>query len=125
METLYNYGWNDFFSNYHNSHKNSEFIPARVLSLHGFKYTLITPHGEIQAELSGRLLHGFINEELPHPGDWVYCLEYESMGYIMEVFPRYNALSRLDPGKKTIRQILGANIDYALILQGLDANFNL
>ena len=35
-----------------------------------------------------------------------------------------NQLSRKTPGAKTEKQILGANIDFALIVQGLDRDFN-
>ncbi len=34
-------------------------------------------------------------------------------------------LSRKTPGKKNDRQVLGANIDYAMIVQGLDRDFNI
>ena len=34
-------------------------------------------------------------------------------------------LSRKDPGTKFQKQVLAANIDYALIVQGLDADFNI
>ena len=43
----------------------------------------------------------------------------------VSVWPRMNSLSRRNPGNKTEKQILGTNIDYALIVQGLDRDFNL
>jgi ribosome biogenesis GTPase len=39
--------------------------------------------------------------------------------------PRMNELSRRSPGTKTEKQVLAANIDYALIVQGLDRDFNI
>jgi ribosome biogenesis GTPase len=43
----------------------------------------------------------------------------------VDVFPRINALMRKNPGNTSERQVLAANIDRALIVQGLDRDFNL
>lgn len=126
MNWLKQYGWNTFFSDYHDTvHAGSDFHVGRVISVHGFMYHLITDFGEVQAELSGKLLYGTETELLPRVGDWIYFLKYDMQGYIVDVFPRKNALSRKNPGNRTERQILAANIDYALIVQGLDRDFNL
>ena len=124
MDLLESYGWNAYFSSHHNK-INSDFQIGRVISLQGFRYHLITGSGEIESELSGKMLYGTDPEQLPQVGDWVYFLRYDVQGYIMEVFPRNNALSRKSPGNVTERQILAANIDYALVVQGLDRDFNL
>jgi ribosome biogenesis GTPase / thiamine phosphate phosphatase len=124
MDLLEKYGWNAFFSSHH-SNTNSDFHIGRVTSLQGFRYHLITGVGEIESELSGKMLYGTDPEQLPQVGDWVYFLRYDVQGYIMQVFPRINALSRKSPGNVTERQILAANIDYALVVQGLDRDFNL
>jgi ribosome biogenesis GTPase len=126
MNLLESYGWNDFFNSYHSENNtNEDFHIGRVISVQGFKYHLITPLGEVEAELAGKLIYGVENEQLPRVGDWVYFLRYDDSGYITEVFPRLNALSRRNPGGRSERQILGANIDFALIVQGLDRDFNL
>lgn len=125
MINIENYGWNEFFQNYYLNNKKDDFETGRVISIKGFKYTLITNEGEIESELSGKLLYATETEELPRVGDWVFFIRYESCGYIIQVFPRENELSRKNPGTKTGKQVLAANIDYALIVQGLDANFNL
>jgi len=126
MNILENYGWSAFFSDYHNKNKSeSDFHVGRVISVHGFKYHLMTVFGEVEAELSGKLLYGAEAELLPRVGDWIYFLKYDTQGYIVDVFPRLNALSRKNPGNRTERQILAANIDFALIVQGLDRDFNL
>jgi ribosome biogenesis GTPase len=91
----------------------------------GFKYDLTTENGELETELSGKLLYGTDAEGLPKVGDWVTFLDYSGTGYILDVLPRVNALSRKTPGNKTERQVLAANIDYALVVQGLDRDFNL
>jgi ribosome biogenesis GTPase len=125
MNTLEKFGWNEFFENYFKINSNKDFKPGRIISLKGFKYHLITEQGELPAELSGKLMYASDNESLPKVGDWVYYLDYGTEGYITEVFPRKNALSRKSPGNRSEKQIIAANIDYALIVQGLDQNFNL
>lgn len=126
MDLLHQFGWNDFFHNHYiNSNPGSDLKPGRVISLLGMKYHVVTQEGEIECELSGKLLYGIEPELLPRVGDWVYYLDYESMGYIVDVFPRQNALSRRAPGGKSERQVIAANIDYALVIQGLDRDFNI
>lgn len=124
MTLLNQYGWAHYQSNI-SIQLNSEFSLGRVVSITGFKYHLVTEKGELETELSGKLMYGHTEEELPKVGDWVYFLDYESSGYIMETLPRVNDLSRKRPGNKIEKQVLAANVDYALIVQGLDQNFNI
>lgn len=125
MILLENYGWNIFHQQNYNTHKIEGQSVGRVISVKGFKYDLITANGELETELSGKLLFGADSENLPKIGDWVCYLDYGQTGYIITVLPRTNLLSRKNPGSKTEKQILGVNIDYALIVQGLDRDFNL
>jgi ribosome biogenesis GTPase / thiamine phosphate phosphatase len=123
MTLLKQYGWNQYQSNT-SIEINSEFSLGRVISIKGFKYHLITEKGELETELSGKLMYAHSEDELPKVGDWVYFLDYDNSGYIMETLPRMNEVSRKRPGNKTEKQVLAANIDYAMIVQGLDQNFN-
>jgi ribosome biogenesis GTPase / thiamine phosphate phosphatase len=123
MIFLKNYGWNTFHQQNYILQKGE--AAGRVISIKGFKYELITEKGELETELSGKLLYGSASEELPKIGDWVSFLDYGDTGYIINVFPRMNALSRKNPGVKTERQVLAANVDHALIVQGLDREFNI
>ena len=125
MIRLEDYGWNDFHQKNYSTFQNTEHAVGRVTSVKGFKYWLITSNGELESELSGKLMYGSEHEQLPKVGDWVIYLDYGKAGYIIDLLPRVNQLSRRNPGIKTERQILGANIDYALIVQGLDRDFNL
>jgi len=125
MNTLGQYGWNEFFSRNMEQNSNNDFVTGRVISVKGFKYHLMLESGETEAELSGKLLFGTDHELLPKVGDWVFCLKYDTMGYIAEVYPRINMLARKNPGNTSEKQILAANIDFALIVQGLDRDFNL
>lgn len=123
MSLLKNYGW-DYFP-FKDQYNSPDAQPGRVIAIKGFKHHLITGNGELECELSGKLLYGTDPEDLPRVGDWVQYLPYGDAGLITQVFPRVNALSRKKPGNKTEKQILASNIDYALIVQGLDGNFNI
>jgi ribosome biogenesis GTPase len=123
MKTLENYGWK-VFQRHHLQIFNTINL-ARIISIQGFKYWLITDHGELEAELAGRLLYGLEPEEIPKVGDWVEFMDYETSGYIINLLPRVNELSRKTPGNRYVKQVLAANIDVGLIVQGLDDNFNL
>lgn len=112
-----------FQHNSYISHKGESV--GRVIRVKGFKYDLTTENGELETELSGKLLYGTEAEGLPKVGDWVTFIDYSGIGYIIDVLPRVNALSRKTPGNKTERQVLATNIDYALVVQGLDRDFNL
>ncbi|MEO5602702.1 MAG: ribosome small subunit-dependent GTPase A [Cyclobacteriaceae bacterium] len=125
MSILNNYGWNNFHPQMLKQNANPELLVGRVISIKGFKYVLISEQGEIETEISGKLMYGTEVEGLPKVGDWVLYKDYESMGYLIEVLPRINELCRKIPGKQTGRQVLAVNIDCAIIVQGLDHDFNL
>ncbi len=125
MTTLTNFGWNSFHQNNFNLNTNKELAAGRILSIKGFKYVLMSEQGEMEAELSGKLLYGAENEELPKVGDWVLYKGYDSLAYLIDVLPRMNELSRKTPGKQNSRQVLATNVDGAIVVQGLDENFNL
>jgi len=125
MNTLENYGWDKHFQGHYNKLMKDNFEVGRVISIKGFKNSLMTNEGELEAELSGKLLYGTEAEYLPKVGDWVIFIRYDLIGYIIEVLPRLNELSRKSPGAKTDKQVLAANIDYALLVQGLDRDFNI
>jgi ribosome biogenesis GTPase / thiamine phosphate phosphatase len=124
MTSLEHYGWDFHRQNFHIQNNNEQHI-GRVISIRGFKYLLITTRGELETELAGRLLYGADPENIPKVGDWVAYLDYGEAGYIIDLLPRTNFLSRRNPGNRTEKQLLAANIDFAFIVQGLDRDFNL
>ena len=122
MISLEHYGWDAFFQP---QQLKDDLIIGRITSIQGFKYYVITANGEKEAELSGKLLHVASSEELPKLGDWVTLKDYDTLGCIIDVLPRRNELSRKNPGAKMEKQILAANVDGSLIVQGLDRDFNI
>jgi ribosome biogenesis GTPase len=125
MVDLKDYGWSDFHQQNYRQSDNYQELVGRVVSVQGFKYHLATEAGEVEAELAGRMMYGAESEDLPKVGDWVCYLGYGELGYIIERLPRQNALARKKAGKTTDRQVIGTNIDYACVVQGLDRDFNL
>lgn len=120
------YGWNEFHQNNYIHNPAYHGLPAgRVVSIKGFRHLLVTQNGEVDAELAGKLMFGSDTEALPKTGDWVVYIDYGTVGYIVDVLPRSSELWRRDPGTKAGRQVMATNIDCALIVQGLDRDFNL
>ena len=57
---------------------------------------------------------------------WVAFTEYdEGKALIHKVFPRHSILERQAVGKSGQVQIIATNIDYGLIVQAVDRDFNL
>ncbi|RAJ83681.1 ribosome biogenesis GTPase [Chitinophaga dinghuensis] len=125
MPTLQLYGWNEHFMHHFETNISQHLEPARVLSIQGFKHLLITETGALEGQLSGALINSREPEAYPKTGDWVLVKRYEEECIIIDTLPRINELSRKAPGTQSTRQVLAANIDTALIVQGLDHNYNL
>ena len=125
MSNIITYGWNKYQSILNNTNQINANETGRIISIKGIIYTLATNSGELKAELTGQLLYTLSKEELPKVGDWVQFIQYDTSGIILSVLPRFNFLFRKTPGKQTNRQLIAANIDCAIIVQGLDNDFNL
>jgi len=108
--------------------KNLEsFSVGRITSEHRERYVVRTDSGEFEAEITGNLRYSAENQsEYPAVGDWVALSEYdENKMLIHAVLPRKNSIERQAIGKFGEKQIIAANIDYALIVQAVDRDFNL
>ncbi|HTF20814.1 MAG TPA: ribosome small subunit-dependent GTPase A [Chryseolinea sp.] len=125
MQSLEQYGWKSFFQSQIHTRSGQDVLPGRVVSIRGFKYEVVTAEGAQECELVGKLLFGASPEDLPKVGDWVLRVASGAEGYIVDVLPRMNELSRKAPGPKTERQVLAVNLDAALVVQGLDRDFNI
>ncbi|MBL8173798.1 MAG: ribosome small subunit-dependent GTPase A [Bryobacterales bacterium] len=83
--------------------------------------------GEIvDALLTGALTYAAGSAaDLPVTGDWVAVRRVEpSLALIEEVLPRRSKISRRAAGTRAEEQVLAANVDLALIVCGLDGDFN-
>jgi ribosome biogenesis GTPase len=134
--TLSTLGWNDHFADAFRPFSTSDFLPARVALEHKHAYQLLTVHGDLTAECTGRFLHGASSRgELPAVGDWVVarlrlggtqsCPDQGPRADIHAVLPRLTKFSRRAAGDTDTEQIVAANIDTVLLITALDQNFNL
>jgi ribosome biogenesis GTPase / thiamine phosphate phosphatase len=105
-----------------------DFEIARVISVNKNSFILNNGKTEIFAELSGKYLFDAESpEDFPAAGDWVYTqiFDQDTFAVIHNILPRKSLLKRKTPGKKISIQLIAANIDFALIVQAVDSDFNL
>ncbi len=99
---------------------------ARIFSAQRNLFLVNDGQTERFCAVSGRLQYGL--GDYPVTGDWVLCNE----GVITHVIPRKNRLGRGEAGSRGKRnggaqseQPIGANLDTAFIVCGLDRDYNL
>ena len=101
---------------------------ARVVAVHKERYLVSQGQGDMSAELAGKSVYAAGSPlDYPTVGDWVWCALHDerSFAVVHGVLSRRTLLKRKTPGKQVDFQLIGANIDVALIVQSLDENFNL
>ena len=87
------------------------------------QYRVLLEAAECEAVPSGKLRW---QEALPATGDWVVARRADAELVLIEaVLPRSTQFSRRAAGRATAEQVIAANIDVALIVCGLDRDFNL
>lgn len=97
---------------------------ARVVAQHRAGYELHDGLNLFGAQPDGRFLkRGIDPVERPMVGDFVE-VESGTPPHILTVAPRRTALSRAAAGERYERQLVATNIDYVLVLTGLDGDFN-
>ena len=116
-------GWDASFADEFQPFEHDGLAPARVAVEHRSEYVVYTQHGELRAELTGRLRHG---DEHPAVGDWVAVASRadEGRATIHAVLPRRSAFVRKVAWAETKPQVVAANVDVAFVVSGLDLNFN-
>jgi ribosome biogenesis GTPase len=87
------------------------------------QYSIYLESGECDATPAGRLRW---DDVLPAVGDWVAARKVDqSFALIEEVLPRRTQFSRAAAGTAQREQVIATNIDLAVIVCGLDHDFNL
>jgi len=97
---------------------------ARVVAQHRAGYELHDGEHLFSAQPAGHFLkRGLDPAERPAVGDFV---EFEpgSPPHIQKVLARRTVLSRAAAGERYERQVIATNIDYVLVLTGLDGDYN-
>jgi ribosome biogenesis GTPase / thiamine phosphate phosphatase len=97
---------------------------ARVVAQHRAGYELHDGSQAFGAQPAGHFLkRGLDPAERPAVGDFVE-IEPGKPPHILAVQPRRTVLSRAAAGERYERQLIATNIDYVLVLTGLDGDFN-
>ncbi len=100
---------------------------GRVVAEHKERYIVKTTIGEFESEITGNLRFTAKSRmDFPAVGDWVALTTYESgFAVIHQVLPRFSIIKRQAVGQFGEIQIIATNIDYALLVQAADRDFNI
>lgn len=120
-------GYNDKLEKFRIGENLYDFEIGRVILEHKERYVVKTEKGEFEAEITGNLRFSATGrEDFPAVGDWVALTIYDSdFSIIHKIFPRYSVISRQAVSQFGEIQIIAANIDYALLVQAADRDFNI
>lgn len=125
MINLRSYGWNDTLSRLKQESIHSALAHGRISIVHRTCYEVVAETGVFQCELTGNMLYGKPDFELPCTGDWVIFQPFdEKKGIIVDRLPRRRTLYRKKNGTVADKQVLASYVDKAFIVQSLDDNFN-
>jgi ribosome biogenesis GTPase / thiamine phosphate phosphatase len=120
-------GWNAYFEAAWNEEERTGCVPARVVVHQRGVWRVAADFGECWARASGKLRkEGQEGSDWPAVGDWValeICIGKET-GVIEGVLRRRSKFSRKQAGKKIAEQVIAANVDKAVVIAGLDGDFN-
>ena len=121
------FGYNIYREKTKNIHFPAEFIYGRVLEEQKERYVVATDKGVYEAEITGNMRYSAgSREDFPVVGDWVALILYdEGFALINKLLPRYSVIKRKAVGQHGEMQMLAANVDYALLIQASDQDFNI
>ncbi|HAA10475.1 MAG TPA: ribosome small subunit-dependent GTPase A [Cytophagales bacterium] len=119
-------GFNKQLETYRSQHQLDRFNVGRVVKEHKDRFLVLAPEGEIESELLGNLRYTAQSRaDLPAVGDWVAITLYDgNKGIIHQVYPRHSQLERQAVGRSGEKQLIATNVDYGIIVQSLNRDFN-
>ncbi|MDA3907062.1 MAG: ribosome small subunit-dependent GTPase A [Bacteroidales bacterium] len=125
--TYQDLGYSNKLEHYRNEQGLDTFEIGRVILEHKERYVVKTQAQEFDAELIGNLRFTAESRyDFPAVGDWVAFMEYdEDKAIIHAILPRQSIIERKAVGKTGQIQIIATNIDYGLIVQAVNRDFNL
>jgi len=104
----------------------SSFEVGRVVAEHRDRFHVMTESGILDCEVTGNLrFTAESREDLPAVGDWVSYMGYDDKGLIHAILPRQSVIKRKAVGRSSDVQVIASNIDYAIIVQAVDRDYNL
>ncbi len=125
--TIQDLGYNDYFEKSRIEANLENFEIGRVIAEHKGRYIVKNEKGEFEAEVTGNLrFSANSREDFPAVGDWVSLINCEvDFAIIHGILPRMSTLSRQAVNKFGELQIIASNIDYGLIVQSVNRDFNI
>jgi ribosome biogenesis GTPase / thiamine phosphate phosphatase len=119
---LQDLGWDAFFADAFEPYEQDNLIPARVSARHHGPCELLTELGRLGGIPSGRLA----DDELPAVGDWVAVrkVEGEKKAVIEAVLPRRSSFTRKEAWKRTVVQVVAANVDTVFLVTAFGQDLN-
>ncbi len=128
LKLLNKLGWNETFARYYAPYAEQSYSVGRIALEHKRLYRVLTEHGELLAEISGKMCYAATRrEDYPAVGDWVIISPRveEKKATIHAILPRKSKFSRKAAGEKVEEQIVAANIDTVFLVNALNNDFNL
>jgi ribosome biogenesis GTPase / thiamine phosphate phosphatase len=115
-------GFDALFAEAFEPHNRDGVIPARVAARHHGPCELLTARGRMGGLPEGKLTE----DELPVAGDWVVArpLPGERKAMIEAVLPRKSAFTRKEPWRRTVEQVVAANVDVAFLVTAFGRDLN-
>ncbi|EZH71743.1 ribosome biogenesis GTPase RsgA [Aquimarina atlantica] len=125
--TIQDLGYTNALEEFRTEQNLDSFEVGRILSEHKERYVIKTPTQEYDAELIGNLRYTAESRyDFPAVGDWVAFSEYdEGKALIHAIYPRNSIIERRAVGVSGKVQIIATNIDYGLIVQAVNRDFNI
>lgn len=127
IKTLEEMGWNPHFAEHFAPYAEQGYSVGRITLEHKRIYRVISEHGELLGEVTGKLRYEATGrEDFPAVGDWVVISprEQEKKATIHAVLPRKSKFSRKAAGEAVEEQIVAANVDTVFLVNALNNDFN-
>lgn len=125
MINLNNYGWNDKLNQLKQESTYNALNHGRISIVHRTCYEVVSENGLFLCELTGNMMYGKLDFELPCTGDWVVFQQFDdNKGIIVDMLSRERTLYRKKNGTVADKQAIASYVDKAFIVQSLDDNFN-
>lgn len=126
--TLKGLGWNADFEEAFAAYRAKGWVPARLIRESPINFGALLAKGEeIDVVLCGRVWHeAACDADLPAVGDWVAVeLGHENHDHVIRaIVPRQSCFSRKMPGNSSQAQVIGANIDFVVVVTDAGPDFN-
>jgi ribosome biogenesis GTPase len=115
-------GFDAWFAEAFEPYNRDGVVPARVAARHHGPCELLTVRGRMGGLPEGKLTE----DELPVAGDWVVArpLPGERKALIEAVLPRKSAFTRKEPWRRTVEQVVAANVDVAFLVTAFGRDLN-